>query len=175
MIAWWLRPVRFTGPAERLIPVKVTAARVADVASFLGLAGHVEQWFGPMVDQPGFRDALRRNIDRGTAMCVRPQDGGDLRGGILFTIRPPVCRIGWLVVAPPDRGTGVGRALVTEVVRRLDGSGMVEVITFGEDHPAARPSGARTFYLRLGFAAQEPADPGPDGTSRQWFRRRVVS
>lgn len=153
--------------------MNVTVARMADVTGFLALAGQVEQWFGPMVDQPGFRDALQRNIQRGTAMCVRHHDGTDLRGGILFNTRPLVCRISWLVVAHSDRGLGVGRALVTEALHRLDSPGLIEVITFSEDHPAATPSGARQFYQRLGFTAQEPADPGPDGTPRQWYRKRL--
>ena len=54
-------------------------------------------------------------------MCVRRQDGAGLRGGILFNVHPPVCRISWLVVAQSDRGIGVGRALVTEAEQRLDG------------------------------------------------------
>ena len=37
--------------------------------------------------------------------------------------RSPGCRIGWLVVAPGDRGNGVGQALVTEAMRRPNGPG----------------------------------------------------
>jgi GNAT superfamily N-acetyltransferase len=153
--------------------VLVTVAQPADVAGFLALAAQVEHWFGPMVDQPAFHDALERNIRRGTALCARHEDGPDLRGGILFNVRPPRCRINWLVVAPTDRGLGIGQALVTEAAHRLHGSGLIEVITFSEDHPAAQPSGARTFYQRLGFTPDEPADPGPDGTPRQWYRKRL--
>jgi GNAT superfamily N-acetyltransferase len=153
--------------------VIVTVAQPADVTGFLALAGQVEHWFGPMVDEPGFRDALDRNIRRGTALCVRRQGDTGLRGGILFNIHPPVCRINWLVVAQADRGLGVGRALVTEAVCRGDSPSLIEVITFSEDHPAALPSDARQFYERLGFTAAEPADPGPDGTPRQWYRKRL--
>ncbi len=151
----------------------VTLAQPSDVAGFLALAAQVEVWFGPMVDDPGFRQALERNIRRGTAICVRRPDGTGLRGGILFNIRPPVCRITWLVVSHHDRGHGIGRALVTRAARQLDGHGTIEVITFSTDHPAAEPSGARTFYERSGFAAGEPADAGPDGTPRQWYRKRL--
>jgi hypothetical protein len=68
-------------------------------------------------------------------------------------------------------GSGVG----TEVEQRLDSTGLAEVITFSEDHPAAAPSGARKFYERLAFTASEPADAGPDGTPRQWYRKRLNS
>ncbi|GAA4256862.1 hypothetical protein [Dactylosporangium darangshiense] len=44
---------------------------------------------------------------------------------------------------------------------------MIEVITFSAGHPAARDSGAGAFYERL--------EDGPDGTPRQWYRRRLVS
>jgi GNAT superfamily N-acetyltransferase len=126
-----------------------------------------------MVEEPGFRHALERNIRRGTATCVHRLDGTGLRGGILFNIRPPVFRISWLVVARADRGTGIGRALVTEAVQRLGSPCVIEVIRFSEDYPAAQPSGARKFYERLGFTAEEPADAGPDGTPRHWYRKRL--
>jgi ribosomal protein S18 acetylase RimI-like enzyme len=147
-------------------------AQMADVPAFLELAGQVERWFGPMVNEPAFHEALERSIDRGTALCVRRQDGDGLRGGILFSVRPQLCRINWLVVSHSDRRQGVGEALVTEAVRRQGGHGVVEVVTFSVDHPAAQPSGARAFYERLGFKAEEPADAGPDGTPRQWYRKR---
>lgn len=155
--------------------VIVTVAQTADVGGFLALAAQVEPWFGPMVDEPGFRHALERNISRGTALCVRHRDGAGLRGGILFGIHPPACRISWLVVADADRGAGVGRALVTAVTHRLDSGGVVEVITFGAHHPAAEPSGARRFYEQLGFTPGEPADAGPDGTPRQWYRKQLTA
>jgi GNAT superfamily N-acetyltransferase len=148
--------------------VFVTVARTTDVSSYLALAAQVEHWFGPMVDDAGFHHALDKNIRRGSAMCVHRPDATGLRGGILFSLLPSICRITWLVVAQTDRGAGVGRALVTEAVRQLDGPGLVEVVTFSQDHPAAM---ARNFYERLGLTAGEPADPGPDGTARQWYRK----
>jgi GNAT superfamily N-acetyltransferase len=130
--------------------VPVAVAGRADRAGFVELAAEVERWFGPMVGEPGFH--------RDTAVCVRRDGGTGLRGGTPLSVRPRRCRIGWLVVADADRGRGVGRALVAEAVRRLDGPGVVEVVTFGADHPAAEPSGARAFYERLGFTAEETAD-----------------
>ena len=150
----------------------VAVARQSDRAGFVELAKEVERWFGPMVAEPGFHRALEKNVSRGTALCVRRDDATGLRGGLLLSVRPQRCRIGWLVVAAADRSCGVGRALVAEAVRRLDGPGVVEVVTFAADHPAAVPSGARAFYERLGFTAEEKADAAPDGTPRQWYRLR---
>lgn len=59
------------------------------------------------------------------------------------------------------------------VVRGAAGPGVVEVVTFGADHPGAAESGARVFYERLGFTPAEAAQPGPEGGSRQVFRKIV--
>ncbi|WP_425862966.1 GNAT family N-acetyltransferase [Micromonospora vinacea] len=87
----------------------------------------------------------------------------------------PTHHVHWLVVAEQSRGKGVGRALMTAAMRRfVPGSGSVEVVTFGADHPGACVSGARAFYERLGFTPAEAVDPGPEGGSRQVFRLAVA-
>ncbi|MFD8081835.1 GNAT family N-acetyltransferase [Kitasatospora sp. NPDC059722] len=150
-------------------------ARPADLPGFLALAAEVEHWFGPMVDDPGFRRAVVRNIDRGRATVVDGPDGG-LLGALLFGGEPPVHHLHWLVVAERARGTGVGRALVEDVLRRRVRvrPATVEVVTFGADHPGAVVSGARVFYERLGFTPAEPAEPGPEGGSRQVYRLHLL-
>ena len=47
----------------------------------------------------------------------------------------------------------------------------MEVVTFGADHPGATASGARAFYERLGFNPAEAAPAGPEGGSRQVYRK----
>jgi hypothetical protein len=47
----------------------------------------------------------------------------------------------------------------------------IVVTTFGADHPGGEL--ARRFYQRLGFSAAEPAPDGPEGGSRQIFRRKI--
>jgi hypothetical protein len=65
--------------------------------------------------------------------------------------------------------------LVADAVHRfVRGPGTLEVETFGADHPGAVTSGARVFYERLGFSAAEPAPAGPEGGTRQIYRRAVV-
>ncbi|NEE20860.1 GNAT family N-acetyltransferase, partial [Streptomyces sp. SID7499] len=91
-----------------------------------------------------------------------------------FGAEPPTYHVHWLVTAEHLRGAGVGRLLMAEAMRRyVTGPGTVEVITFGPDHPGAVESGARVFYERLGFRPGEPADPGPEGGSRQLYRLDV--
>ena len=146
----------------------VDAAALDDVAGFVRLAAVVERWFGPMEADPGFHEALRRNIERGSAFVVRAA-GARLLGGILTGGRAPRFRINWLVVDAAARRRGVGRALVDHVTGLYPRPCQVDVVTFGVDHPAARQTGARAFYERLGFAAGDAAPDGPDGGSRQTF------
>ncbi|WP_406294144.1 GNAT family N-acetyltransferase [Embleya sp. NBC_00888] len=152
----------------------VRPAHAADRAGFLALAAEVEHWFGPMVDEPGFHAALDEHIRTGLALVVPADPGPGLLGGLLFGAEPPVHHVHWLVVAGAARGRGVGRALMAEAARRyVRGPGTVELITFGLDHPGAIEGGSRAFYESLGFVPAESAEPGPEGGSRQVFRRTV--
>jgi hypothetical protein len=64
---------------------------------------------------------------------------------------------------------------MTEATRRFPpGPATVEVTTFGTDHPGAAASGAGAFYERLGFTAAEAAAPGPEGGSRQVYRKTIT-
>ncbi|MFJ1596441.1 GNAT family N-acetyltransferase [Streptomyces sp. NPDC088261] len=155
----------------------VRLARERDLAAFTALAAQVEHWFGPMVGDPGFRDAVDAHLRESTALAAVPSGadpGSALLGGLLFGAEPPVHHVHWLVISEEARGTGVGRALMAEAVRRfVRGPGTLEVVTFGADHPGAVTSGARAFYERLGFTPAEPTAPGPEGGSRQIYRRSV--
>ncbi|CAM5640231.1 GNAT family N-acetyltransferase OS=Streptomyces tendae OX=1932 GN=GUR47_10780 PE=4 SV=1 [Streptomyces tendae] len=72
------------------------------------------------------------------------------------------------------RTGGVGRELMRDALRRwVRGPADIEVVTFGADHPGASASGARAFYERLGFTPAETVAPGPEGGSRQLYRRTV--
>jgi GNAT superfamily N-acetyltransferase len=163
---------RGTGETDRVI---VRLAGEGDFPGFLGLAAQVECWFGPMVEDPGFHDTVRKHMRRSTAI-VAVSSGPDLLGGLLFAVKAPAYHVRWLVVSERSRGTGVGRALMAEAMCRfVRGPGTVEVVTFGADHPGASVSGARVFYERLGFVPAEVVDPGPEGGSRQVFRLTACS
>ncbi|TCC63481.1 N-acetyltransferase [Kribbella pittospori] len=128
-----------------------------------------------MVGHPGFQRALDDHI-AGQRAFVAFGPGGEPAGAVLFGGAPPRFAVHWLVVADHVRGQGAGRTLMSAVIERLtDGAGLaegevVEVVTFGPDHPGAVDSGARVFYERLGFVPAEPAPDGPEGGSRQVFR-----
>ncbi|MDX3683189.1 MULTISPECIES: GNAT family N-acetyltransferase [unclassified Streptomyces] len=154
--------------------MNIRLAQEKDLVGLLDLAAQVEDWFGPMVEEPGFHRAVEEHIGRSEALVVEAPDG-HLAGGLLFGAVPPAYHVHWLVVGEKARGTGVGRALMADAFRRyVRGPGTVEVITFGADHPGAVASGARVFYERLGFTPAEAAEPGPEGGSRQVYRRTVA-
>ncbi|GGJ90996.1 N-acetyltransferase [Streptomyces camponoticapitis] len=155
----------------------VRLAGEEDLPGFLGLAGQVEHWFGPMVDDPGFSGAVVEHISASKALVAADEEQAGqppLLGGLLFGADAPTFRIHWLVVSERARGRGVGGALVADAMKRfVTGPGTVEVVTFGADHPGAVVSGARVFYERLGFSPAEATDPGPEGGSRQVYRLAV--
>ena len=152
----------------------VRLAQERDLPSFVRLAAEVEQRFGPMVGDPGFHNAVVKHIRPSTALvAVSPRS--DVVGGLLFGGTAPTFRVHWIVVSEKERGRGAGRALMAEATRRwVRGPGRIEVVTFGTDHPGAVASGAHAFYQRLGFTPAEPADPGPEGGSRQIYRLDIA-
>ena len=153
----------------------VVCAQAGDIAAWLVLAAEVEPLFGPMVEDPGFVQALQRNIARGTALCVRKGGGAPgaaLLGGLLYSPKPPRCTIGWLAVTGTQRQRGIGRALVERVFELVQPPVEYEVTTFGADRAEGAP--ARQFYAQMGFHPAEPAPDGPEGGSRQIFRRTIL-
>ena len=150
----------------------VVVAQLEDIRAWLHLAREVESLFGPMSNDPVFQRALQKNIDRGTAFCIREADappGVSLLGGLLFSPKPPIYTIGWLAVTQSCRRQGIGLRLMKQVIGLVEVPAELVVTTFGMGTPAGEP--ARRFYERLSFHAAEPAPNGPEGGSRQVFRR----
>jgi GNAT superfamily N-acetyltransferase len=151
----------------------VVVACERDIPAWLDLTVEVEPLFGPMIDDPGFHRALRRNVVRGTAFCARAfggMPGAPLMGGLLFSPHPPQYTIGWLAVAREWRRYGVGRLLVEHALGLVSRPAEISVTTFGPGVEGGE--GARAFYARLGFAPDEDVllGSGPDGRLRQVYR-----
>ncbi|OLT25089.1 GNAT family N-acetyltransferase [Actinomadura sp. CNU-125] len=150
----------------------VRLAGERDEPGFVALAAQVEDWFGPMVEDPGFHAAVAKHVRRGTALVAT--EGADVLGGLFMGGEHPTYHVHWLVVSERVRGRGAGRALMADAMGRfVRVPATVEVVTFGADHPGASASGARVFYERLGFAPAETAEPGPEGGSRQVYRKTI--
>ena len=110
----------------------VRLADEQDAPGLIELARQVEDWFGPMAGDPGFRVALDRHIGRATALVAVNAGQAGLLGGLLFSAKPPAYHVRWLVVSELARREGVGRALMAEGMRRfVCGPGVMEVVTFG--------------------------------------------
>ena len=81
--------------------MRIVIAQKEDFASWLYLAAEVEPLFGPMVNEPGFHRTLHKHIGRGTAYCIRANDGPPgtlLLGGLLFSSkRLNISLAGWLL------------------------------------------------------------------------------
>lgn len=152
----------------------IVNAQLEDIPAWLILAAEVEPLFGPMVAEPSFQSALCKNIERGTAFCVRIQDGppgAPLLGGLLFSARPPVYTIGWLAVTQVYRRRGIGRGLIERALCLIDPPAEIVVTTFGPDQPEGEA--ARRFYKRMGFQAAEQAPSGSEVGALQVFRRFI--
>ena len=145
----------------------VSLATRADIDSWLEIVREVEPLFGPM---PNFGGTLERAIDEGGAWCVK-DEAGRVLGGMLLG-RPERSAIDWLAVRSTARRGGVGRLLVSHALEVFSDSTEIRVDTFGEDNPEGRA--ARSLYERFGFEPAESLDRGPEGGTRQRFRRRLV-
>jgi ribosomal protein S18 acetylase RimI-like enzyme len=156
--------------------MQIALAQSADIPAWLDLAVEVEPLFGPMVADPAFHAALERNIARQTAFCIREHDGPlgvPLMGALLFSAtHAPHYTIGWLAVAQRWRRQGVAQMLVEHCFRLIQPPAELSVVTFGADNLAGRP--ARRFYERMGFEVAEAVPNGPEGGTRQVFRRQFV-
>jgi GNAT superfamily N-acetyltransferase len=139
----------------------VQTATPEDVPAWLGLAAEVEELFGaPMAQDAGLRAALVRNLDRGSAFCVRVADGPpgvQLIGALLWRgHHPPAYQITWMSLAATHRRQGVGGALV-EHVRRL-----VPEDRQSRSSPAALATPAATFELgKAPFRRVKPSELAP--------------
>jgi GNAT superfamily N-acetyltransferase len=143
-----------------------------DIPLWLELAAEIEYLFGPHVDDPAFLAALERNIGRGSAFCVRANDGppgAALLAGILFSAKHPVYRIGWFAVTERWRHKGLGSLLMAHVLGLVQPPAEVQVTTFGPEIPDGVP--ARRLYQSFGFEPAEKVEDGQEGGSRQVFRR----
>jgi ribosomal protein S18 acetylase RimI-like enzyme len=157
--------------------IKVVNATIDDIREWLNLASEVEYLFGPMVDVPNFVQALKNNINRNTAFCIRENDGtsgSQLLGGLLWSPSSTIYKINWLSVSTQARQMGVATELIKHALMVVKAPAEVLVTTFGEDITDGKP--ARMLYQKFGFIPlDEKISNGPEGGSRQKFKLKVHS
>ncbi|HNY67028.1 MAG TPA: GNAT family N-acetyltransferase [Deltaproteobacteria bacterium] len=131
-----------------------------DFPEWIRLAGEVEPLFGPMVNDPSFREGLKQAISEGRAVCARKhEDARALLGGII--VSPEDNEILWFAVSQESRGRGTGKALLAEAVSLLDRTRPMQVITFAPSEQEGLP--ARTLFQAFGFVDSHPGGPNPAG------------
>ena len=154
--------------------MRVDVAKREDFEPWLRLAEEVEHLFGPLVSDPRYHRALMRNIDRGTAFCIRQDDGqpgSPLLAGMLFSARPHIYKISWFAVTERRRRHGLASAVMKYVFDQVQPPAELSVITFGPDVAGGEP--ARHFYEAAGFTPGETSPRGANGQSRQVFRMKI--
>jgi len=134
-----------------------------DYAGWLELAKEVEPLFGPMTDDPEFRDGLRQAILEGSALCIIENGNENERGLFLggIVISKEANEVLWLVVARHSRGQKAGAALLSEAIRQLDHKKPITVTTFDQTIEAG--VAARRLYVSAGFRDLIAAGPNPAG------------
>ena len=138
---------------------------------FLSPAAQIEQRFSPMVADAGFRTSLEDHLRQSRALDATAAGGG-LSGGLLFGPGTRAHRVHRPVVGKRARGTGAGRALVDDAIRRwVRGPATAETVAFGADHP--RPRAEPAPPASASASSGETAAPGPEGGSRQAVCRRI--
>lgn len=150
--------------------MEIVLSGLEDLDDWLILARQVEHLFGPMVDDPYFKDALRLAISVGNAFCIRgnPETGaGALAGGIIISRRDH--EIMWLAVSESFRGLGLAGMLIEVALTSLDPETAVYVQTFDKSVPEGKA--ARGLYRKFGFVDQCPAETNPAGFPTVIMRR----
>jgi GNAT superfamily N-acetyltransferase len=149
--------------ARKDVPMmKPQRSTPTDLPEWIRLAGEVEPLFGPMVQDPTFREGLKQAISGGKALCVRKADAAEtpaLLGGII--ISPEENEILWFAVSQGSHGRGTGKALLAEAVSLLDQGRPMRVTTF--DRSAREGLPARTLFQAFGFEDSHPCGRNPAG------------
>lgn len=137
----------------------VRPADEADFEEILALAREVEPLFGPMADEPGFREGMRTAMAEGMILCVSEAGTGGLLGAV--AVDPEANELAWLAVFSRFRGRGLGSLLIRGAFALLDATRPAGVVTFGPEVPEG--AAARAVYLRQGFADVEQGGNNPAG------------
>ena len=126
---------------------RVETAAESDRTEWLALVRRVSENF-PGLDMDEYAATLKKNISRGTALCVR--EGGRIIGILLYS--PARHCLSGMAVDPDFRRRGIASALIADMLCRMP-AGEVSVTTFREDDEKGKAP--RALYSRLGFAPAE--------------------
>ena len=130
----------------------VLFGRPGDLDAWMALVRTVAPEFPGLeteADLEAHRQTVAKCIGRGEALCVR--DGEAVVGVLLYSSkRNMIC---CLAVAPERRRLGIGDALLTAALARLDRSRDITVSTFRDGDP--KGVAPRRLYVKHGFEPRE--------------------
>ena len=140
-----------------------SAARHRDLPALLELAESVRDSF-PDYDETDCRSIFRRNIGRGSILCIRHQN--TIAAALVYS--PTHGAIGYLAVRHTMRRRGLGTALMQAAIAALGNSRSLYLHALRKDD--APGAALYSFYTSLGFApAQEETLDGI--LYRRWIRQ----
>lgn len=137
--------------------MRLRAATTGDlrvVLSWIDSEAAMVQWSGTGFSWPlNLDQVLPRLADPGTRHLVAVDEQDDPVGFVRLSERPGrVTRVGWVIVRPDRRGTGIGGAFVPAIVAAAfggrDASGSPERLSLGV---LRHNTPARRLYHRAGF------------------------
>jgi putative acetyltransferase len=146
------------------VTVRVRPEDPADAPAVQAIIGDAFPEVDGVVIEVGLNDELRRDPDRIPELCLVAERDGALVGQVTCSYGvltdpargAPVRRlvgIGPVAVRPADQGTGVGRALMTDLIERVTRAGELALVLLGDPD----------FYGRFGFRpAAEAGIAAPD-------------
>lgn len=128
-----------------------------DVGDCLGIVRALPEYFSE-----GVAEKVREDLGRHLAwVAVR---GERVVGFVVVERKGPLAaEVLWVAVDAADRGQGIGRRLVNEVLRevRADGVRVVEVKTLDASASYEPYRATRAFWERMGFVQIDTIDPLP--------------
>lgn len=129
-------------------PYVLQLAMPQDVENWMNMVDVVKDNFpGLMVDE--YKEMLKRNIDRQTALCVKCD--GQIVGVLLFSIHSKC--LSFMAVHPSHRKKGIGSALVEKMISLFPKDMDIWVSTFREDDKLG--DAPRALYKKFGFVEDE--------------------
>ncbi len=123
-------------------------ASPSDAPGWMRLVEAVKDNFPGLVMED-YRRVLMKNIERGSAICVRLET--EVVGALLFSTAQRT--LSFLAVHPAHRRNGLAATMVEKMLTAFPGGEEISVTTFrGDDPLGAAP---RALYMKLGFQAAE--------------------
>jgi len=138
---------KYANVLERALMILTFPAEKGDVDEWIELVLSMKECY-PGLDIDDYRRTLLRNIERGSAICVKIM--GRIAGVLMFSVEQ-MC-LSFLAVLPEFRRIGVASALIRRMLWDMP-TGEISVTTYREGDPMGVET--RNLYIKNGFKPGE--------------------